>query len=562
MDNPPTLNAVAVARDLFLHPRRAMQTLAMAPPWRAALAFVILVGALNTLATFTGGIPSIPTDPNMPSEFRIMFDLLRSPLVNILRAVFVGPAIFVIATGITYLLARLLRGHGAFRALLVTQAFAGVPCLLLAPLTILLNLFDGPPINGLLGVIALGWVTTLSAIGSQASMGLSPRRAWAIEALPYALVTALACVLLGIVVNVEPGRAQAPPAPAVLPAATATVPLSTQTPFLPDRAAARPTFFPPLPTAPISVGHPIARLRMTSGDVTSIAWSPDGRILATGSSRGFVQTWDVTGKPLDTLVTRATTPGEVVVGIAALAWSPDGRTLAVADRRGELGLWENGALVKVLAHPGMLRGIAWSPDSARIAVSFVDRGTASGAQESIRLWLPNGEVVATLHSYTDEITGIAWSPDGARLAASSRDNTVLLWTANGPQRTIIANGDTPVFAVAWSPDGATLASGGEGSIQLWDTVGKLHVASIDTGVNKIIALTWSPDGAVLIGAGAELTIDAWYADGRPYGTLLDQPAPITGFSLSPDGTMLAVAYAGADTGIWLWQLDRRIADRP
>jgi len=562
MDNQPTVSIIAVARDLFCKPHRAMQALAVTQPWRAALVFIVLVSLLDTLATFTGGIPAVPNDPNMPSGFHIMFDLLLIPLVIVLGVVLIAPAVFLIATGITYLLARLLRGHGSFRALLATQAFAGVPYLLLAPATILLNLLAGPPISGLLGVIALGWTTTLCALGLQASMGLSHRRAWAIEALPYAMLAALACILLGIVVNVKPEQAHPPVAPAAIPAATATAPPPTPTSFPPDRAAARAAFFPPMPTPPTSVGHPIARLGATSGDVTSIAWSSDGHTLATGSSRGLVQTWDATGKLLSTLATSTITPGQVAVGVAALAWSPDGRTLAVGDRRGELRLWENGALVKVLPHPGMLRGIAWSPNSTRIAVSFVDRGIAIGTPEAIRIWLPNGEIVATLYGYTDEITGIAWSPDGARLAASSRDSTVLLWTADGSRRAVVPDGDTPVLAVAWSPDGAMLASGGDGSIRLWDAAGRSRGTSIDTGINKIIALAWSPDGAMLIGAGAELTLDAWYADGRTYGTLPDQPGPITGLGLSPDGTILAVGYAGPDTGVWLWQLDQRTDGTP
>jgi WD40 repeat protein/tRNA A-37 threonylcarbamoyl transferase component Bud32 len=234
----------------------------------------------------------------------------------------------------------------------------------------------------------------------------------------------------------------------------------------------------------------------------SVAWSPDGKILAAGGSGRPVMLWDaVTGAEVRTLQGRK--------GELAIAFSPDSRILATCEEGDQVQLWDVATGRKGMdlrGHTAAIITIAFSPDGTLLVTGGFDRtvrlwnpatGQAMGAPQvyggvvSQVALAPNGRLLAvatydgeiclrevatgklvmTLLGHQDSANSIAFSPDGKMLASGSDDNTVRLWDlASGEERVILRGHTWRVNSVAFSRDGKTLASGStDGTIRLWRT---------------------------------------------------------------------------------------------
>ncbi|MGN2642415.1 WD40 repeat domain-containing protein [Nocardia takedensis] len=271
--------------------------------------------------------------------------------------------------------------------------------------------------------------------------------------------------------------------------------------------------------------------------VTSVAFSPDGTMLATAGFDDTARLWDTrTHQPI----------GQPLLGhtddIWAVAFSPDGALLATASRDKTVRLWDvaTGRPIgePLTGHTDMVLGVAFSPDGALLATASRD-GT-------VRLWNTlTHQPVSALIGHTNSVTSVVFSPDGTTLATASPDKTVRLWNVRTHQQIgepLTGHTDS-VMSVAYSPDGATLATASEDrTVRLWDAKTGRQVGEPLTGhTQNIWAVVFSPDGLRLATASLDETVRLWDTKTRQQigEPLTGHTLGVTSVAFSPDGTMLA-----------------------
>lgn len=292
-----------------------------------------------------------------------------------------------------------------------------------------------------------------------------------------------------------------------------------------------------------------------TGRVNAMAFSPDGRRLATGSADFTVRLWDV-GRP--GLPRRMQTLTSHTDSVNAVAFSPDGSQLATAGTDATVRRWQvsrSGSVrqAAVLSgHTGSIGSLSFGPGGRTLASGSEDQST--------RLWdLPG----PALTGHTSSLCSLAFSPDGRLLASASYDRTVRLWNLadkRHPGELPPLTGHTgPVQSVAFSPDGRTLASAGaDGTLRLWalgtaDGRRPRPLDAIPARIGTVNTLAFSPDGRTLAAGGEQGTVRFWdTADvrrPRPLSTLRGSGA-VDSVAFAPDGRTLAVADRDRTAVLW------------
>ncbi len=276
--------------------------------------------------------------------------------------------------------------------------------------------------------------------------------------------------------------------------------------------------------------------------VQSVAFSPDGRILASGSS--LVKLWDTSSGHL---IRKFSSPdGRPTY----LTFSPDGRTLAGCGDQNNVILWEiaSGHKLTLRTSKNQISDIrvAFSPDG-RILATGNDDGT-------IQLWDPaSGRQIRTIKA-TDGtgyrgVTSLAFSPAGQIVASAGTDNTTKFWdpVSGSEIRRLPERSD----ALAFSRDGHMVAGElADGIISLWDPVAEKQIGCIHQG-KRLRSVAINPDGQILASGGTDGTVGLWNPiSGRQIRTLFQHADSIGSVAFSPDGHTLA--SAGDDNTIKLW----------
>jgi WD40 repeat protein len=259
----------------------------------------------------------------------------------------------------------------------------------------------------------------------------------------------------------------------------------------------------------------------TMKDVWALAFSPDGRVLASGSEGIVARTsssagvlyeavtfWDVkSGRKLSTSL------ADLLVGLA-LAFSPDGRTLAVAALDG-IALLRSGDGSNQHFFPfDYAMSVAFSPDGKVLAA-----GTDGGYDpahhlhpSSIALWdVASGKHLLTIPHQSGAISSLAFSPDGHLLATASAEKAVAVWSvATGTLFRAFEGHSGAVTAVAFSPDGRMLAAGSaDQTIQLWEVRNGTLVRTLNGHTTAIASIAFSPDGRTLASGSSDVTLALW-----------------------------------------------------
>ena len=287
---------------------------------------------------------------------------------------------------------------------------------------------------------------------------------------------------------------------------------------------------------------PHTELKGHTDSVYSIAFSPNGNMLASISADETIRLWNPQTREL--LRTINTSRG------SGLAFSRDGSILASGGGKDEVvNLWNpnTGELIKAFkGHEGTVNSVAFSPDGAVLA-----SGTRDG---KIRLWnIETGKLIRVLGA--KKLDGLAFSADGSILAnGGAEDANVKVWNSEtGELLHMLEPAVDDVFDVAFSPEGHILASAGWGGIDLWDAnTGKL-LRSFPRETQVYICVAFSPDGHILASGRDFGVIKLWDADS---GLLLEDfkahSNDVYDVAFSPNGHILA--SVGADDTVRLWQI--------
>ena len=286
----------------------------------------------------------------------------------------------------------------------------------------------------------------------------------------------------------------------------------------------------------------VALLTGHSDGVSSVAFSPDGSTLASGSDDNTIRLWNATnGNPIRTLE-------EHTRAVRSVAFSPDGSTLASGSDN-TIRLWSatNGNPIRTLKHTGNVSSVAFSPDGSTLA-------SAWGWDNTIRLWnATNGNPIRTLEEHTDYVSSVAFSPDGSTLASGSDDNTIRLWNAtNGnPIRTLEGHWNS-VSSVAFSPDGSTLASGSDNTIRLWNATNGNPIRTLEEHTDYVRSVAFSPDGSTLASGSNDNTIRLWnVTNGVLIHTITGYALAVDGVAFSPDSrTLVSAVHDHDDIRVW------------
>jgi WD40 repeat protein/serine/threonine protein kinase len=329
------------------------------------------------------------------------------------------------------------------------------------------------------------------------------------------------------------------------------------------------------------------------GEVTSVAFSPDGRRIVTGSFDRTAKVWDAgTGRELLTLrgherwvtsvafspdgkriITGAgewsgpdKMPGEAKVWDAAtgqevlaleghtdcvwnVRFSPNGKRIVTGSEDQTARVWDAATGQEILTlkgHAGAVRSVAFSSDGRRIVTGGEDFMAKVWAAET-------GQEILTLKGHAGGVRSVAFSPDGRRIVTASGDRTAKVWDAGPGREILMLNEHTePVTSVAFSPDGRRIVTGShDQTTKVWDSATGQEVFTLKGHAGYVRSVAFSPNGQRIITASNDQTAKVWdAAAGQEVPTLKGHTDFVSSIVFSPDSKRMVTGSGDGTAKVW------------
>ena len=271
--------------------------------------------------------------------------------------------------------------------------------------------------------------------------------------------------------------------------------------------------------------------------VTSLAFSADGRLLASGHDDGSIRLWDMTSRRMLRELRGHHKPVSALAFGPSLGEGADGERLASADEEKIIHLWDiatGQVRTTLLGHTDRVPALVWHPTLPRLI--------SAGWDTTARVWDANtGAPIILLNSHANQVNALALNPDGSLLACADSSNALHIWSLEETRTLgVWTDQGTEVRCLAFGPDGATLASGGADRVLRVRNARKDETPSSSPDpLESRTCLAVSPDSGRLYSLAAGGRLRVWETSPPKPAFELQEAGPLRTFALSPDGRSLA-----------------------
>ena len=289
------------------------------------------------------------------------------------------------------------------------------------------------------------------------------------------------------------------------------------------------------PEIVVQMGH--------SNSVFSVAFSPDGNTIVSGSHEGTLKLWDVkSGREIRSFSGHS-------FDVWFVAFSPDGKTIVSGSGDDTLKLWDviSGREIRSFSgHSNNISSVAFSPDGKTIISGSRD--------ETLKLWdVKSGREIRSFSGHSRSVTSVAFSPDGNTIVSGSDDNTLKLWDVkSGREIRSFSGHSRSVTSVAFSPDGNTIVSGSDdNTLKLWDVTSGREIRSFSGHSLAVSSVAFSPDGNTIVSGSKDKTLKLWdVTTGREIRSFSGHPVLVHSVAFSPDGNTIISGSGGKALKLW------------